>query len=794
MLAAFEEFFQTATEQSPLPYQRRLAEEDCWPSRIEVPTGLGKTLAVVVAWLWRRHPESPGRDRTPRRLVYCLPMRVLVEQTRDVIVAVLARLGVGTRVVVLMGGVDDSGDWDVRAEDDAIIIGTQDMLLSRALNRGYGMSRYRWPLHFGLLNNDCQWIIDEVQLVGAGVATTTQLQALRRKLGTTLPTHTSWMSATLEEGWLRTVDVADEDLRGRLALDHTDAAHPVVARRVGAQKAVKATASKMGDIKGLAREILSAHRSATRTLVIMNTVERARDVYREIQKAKAKADLALLHSRFRATERRRALERALAEPVGEGTIVVSTQVIEAGVDLTSATLFTEMAPWASLVQRFGRCNRRGDDRDAHVFWVGLPNEVKERAKVEKPYSMTELQSSEETIASLRDVGPSSLPQRALTLERGLVLRRRDLLDLFDTTPDLTGNDVDVSRFIRDADDHDVRVCWRAVGERPSSDEPSPTREEVCAAPIGVVRDWLSGKSRREMWTWDGLRGAWVPVERVHPGLSLLLRAADGGYDSLLGLDPKGTAHVVPVAVDEGEPDRHRDDRRYDGDPESEWAFWYTLTRHSDDVAAEADALARALGLPADSARPLVTSARWHDAGKAHPTWQRAAKKLGSAPPAEPVAKSQAVNHRIVYDRPGFRHELASALLALQHGQDDLVAYLVACHHGKVRLSIRSIPTERAPMNRDGEKDATIRYARGVWEGDELPAIDLGGGLALPPTKLTLSYMELGEDESTGPSWLARMLALRDSPGLGPFRLGFLEALIKCADERASARASKRGSR
>lgn len=791
MSRAFDEFFQTATQQRPLPYQRRLAEQDRWPARIGVPTGLGKTLAVVVAWLWKRRPDNPGREGTPRRLVYCLPMRVLVEQTRDVVQETIARLGLGTRVVVLMGGVDDGGDWDTRPEEDAIIIGTQDMLLSRALNRGYGMSRYRWPLHFGLLNNDCQWVIDEVQLIGTGVATTTQLQAFRRKLGTTLPTRTSWMSATLDESWLRTVDVAEEDIEGQLLLDDMDCAHPVVAQRIGAKKSACSAASKMGDAAGLAREILSIHRPGTRTLAIVNTVERARDLFRELQKAKAKPALTLLHSRYRAADRRRALEQATAQPTNEGTIVVSTQVIEAGVDLTSATLFTEVAPWASLVQRFGRCNRRGEEKDARVFWVGLPDDAKERSRVERPYALAELQSSQDALAELRDVGPCSLPERAFELKRGLVLRRRDLLDLFDTTPDLTGNDVDVSRFIRDADDHDVRVCWRDFEGEPSSDQPSPTREEVCAVPIGVVRDWMNGKARRSMWTWDGLRGQWASPDRVHPGLSLLMRSSDGGYDPVLGLDPKGTARVPAAPTDEREHDPRRDDRQYEGDPESEWAFWYTLTRHSDDVAAEADSLAKALKLPDEAARTLVTSARWHDAGKAHAVWQGAAKKLGNDPPEEHVAKSQALNRQIRYERPGFRHELASALLALQHGQDDLVAYLIACHHGKVRVSIRSVPTEQAPTNTEGQKDPSIRHARGVWEGDELPAIDLGGGLVVPATKLTLSYMELGDDESTGPSWLARVLALRDAPKLGPFRIGFLEALIKCSDERASARASER---
>ena len=83
---------------------------------------------------------SPGQ----RRLVYCLPMRTLVEQTQAAAQVWLRNLGQDTdvRVHILMGG-EEAEDWDVSPERDAILIGTQDILLSRALNRGYGMSRYR---------------------------------------------------------------------------------------------------------------------------------------------------------------------------------------------------------------------------------------------------------------------------------------------------------------------------------------------------------------------------------------------------------------------------------------------------------------------------------------------------------------------------------------------------------------------------------------------------------------------------------------------------------------------------
>ena len=60
---------------------------------------------------------------------------------------------------------------------------------------------------------------------------------------------------------------------------------------------------------------------------------------------------------------------------------------------------------------------------------------------------------------------------------------------------------------------------------------------------------------------------------------------------------------------------------------------------------------------------------------------------------------------------------------------------------------------------------------------------------MPETSIDLSCMELG-DGNGGPSWLARMIALRDAPSLGPFRLAFLESLLRAADWRASANAGK----
>jgi CRISPR-associated endonuclease/helicase Cas3 len=72
----------------------------------------------------------------------------------------------------------------------------------------------------------------------------------------------------------------------------------------------------------------------------------------------------------------------------------------------------------------------------------------------------------------------------------------------------------------------------------------------------------------------------------------------------------------------------------------------------------------------------------------------------------------------------------------------------------------------------------------VIDGDSLGPVEFDG-VSLPQIELTLSLMEMGRDENGEPSWLARMIALRDR--FGPFRLTWLESLLRAADARASAK-------
>ena len=142
MSTTYAQFFQQAFQraraesQSPYAYQCRLAGGPeansegnfsngtrCQSQLINIPTGPGKTAGVVLAWLWNRvgQPDPSARSLWPRRLVYCLPMRTLVEQTERDVRQWLGDLlwngqhvdrAVKVGVHVLMGG-EDAGEWDI---------------------------------------------------------------------------------------------------------------------------------------------------------------------------------------------------------------------------------------------------------------------------------------------------------------------------------------------------------------------------------------------------------------------------------------------------------------------------------------------------------------------------------------------------------------------------------------------------------------------------------------------------------------------------------------------------------
>ena len=270
---------------------------------------------------------------------------------------------------------------------------------------------------------------------------------------------------------------------------------------------------------------------------------------------------------------------------------------------------------------------------------------------------------------------------------------------------------------------------------------------------------------------------------------LLLHVDAGGYDATLGWTGDRKHQIVPeIPAEPGELAVN--------DADMLGAVPMPLTQHLQKVAGQAQKLKERLdglldGIPPDS---IVTAALWHDVGKAHPAFQMAmhdSEKVQAEDSEKGIlwAKSGGMgipNYRVATSdgeeaRRGFRHELASALAWLNHANGekdaDLIAFLIAAHHGKVRASIRSLPNELPPG------DPEIRFARGLRDNDPMPEVDLGNGETSAPFSIDLSPMELGEDDGGRPSWLARVVRLREEHG--PFRLAYLETLVRLADWRGS---------
>ena len=794
----YADCFKKATGFDPYPYQSRLAEGRDLPVLLKVPTGAGKTEAAILGWLYRRsgHSDEAVRDSTPRRLVYCLPMRTLVEQTVDRVEKWLSRLTMtdDVGVVTLMGG-EPRSQWYLHPEKPFIVVGTQDMLLSRALNRGYGMGYNMWPIEYGLLNNDCLWVMDEVQLMANGLPTSTQLSGLRDKLKTFGPAKSMWMSATVRRDWLNTIDHPNAGQVVELGLD--DLADPRLSKRHNALKFVCKASVSFKKPKEMAELIAEKHEPGALTLVIVNTVERAQAAYAELTKTRNNmlpdVEKVLVHSRFREDDRKKK-NKTMAAPLDPtGRVVVATQAVEAGVDISARTLITELAPWASMVQRFGRCNRGGEYERGDILWVDVDE------KSAAPYEPDDIDHARAIMESLegKSVGPivlEGLGDAVGDADHLVVIRKRDVVGLFDTTPDLSGSYLDVSQYVRGTDDKAVSVFWRDVPkEGPGDDEPKPRHREMVSVPLGSkgTGDHFKKDGERKAWSWDFLDSEWREIRsrEIHPGMMLMLDADQGGYDADTGWDAS-SKEPVTVLEEDGEPEDGQG-----SEPTNTRKKWVTLSCHSRNVEREAVAILGEMAeeITESGVREAVAlAALYHDAGKAHCSFQGMLRHGREDAPAEDVQLAKGRGDGQYEDgRRHFRHELGSALAVLKYANAssedvrDLAAYLAAAHHGKVRLGIRSLPGKRTgskDSNPDPDKLLGYRVSEPL---ETLPEVDLGEGLRVPKTTLDMSIAQIGMSEDGRASWLERSLALLER--FGPFRLAYLEAIVRAADMRASAK-------
>ena len=846
---SFRSFFDTATGGlQPYRWQIQVAL-DGLPDVLPIPTGLGKTEAVL-AWAWRRFVVA---EPEPQHLVVCLPMRSLVTQTVQRLKTYFGALKankpeINIAVHQLMGGAIED-DWAGQPDRPWVLVGTQDQLLSRALNRGYAMSRFEWPVHFGLLNNDCRWLIDEVQLMGPGLWTTSQLDWMRRTRFPSLkPCRTTWMSATVGTSFLSTADRTHANLdrpsaeqvafEGKLAAALEDdeglawwrvAKRPVewwqpaasAGKKRGAKVrgAAKPTTSATPD--AIATAVLDKHVAGTLSLVICNTVGMAREVFRELSSVDHKV---LLTSRFRRQDRARHEERLLTFEINRkagalpkddpGLICVSTQVIEAGVDISAHCLWTELAPWPSMLQRLGRLNRKGDDQEA-LAWVWETTKEGNK-KVERigPYESADIERAKkllvtfvplsaqkpfaQAIAEL-DASKKEEVDKALQPKLSPLPRALDVHGLFSTERDVHGGFTDISVFVRGTDpDVDVTVFWRDwPGDNPprGDDLDGPLLEpaqEGCPVPCVRIQEMLK-KYKGKAWLWEDEQGRWERVNHwdLCPGMLVMLKRDVGGYDAAEGWtgDKSTVLTEVPRA---GRGATLRDDAW------TEAGYWSRLEDHLKDARSVAEKLCTALSLSGQVRNAIVEAAGLHDLGKAHPQWQAALPRT-ELPPSLAGALLAKTPRGSRPFRPGLRHEVASALAMWRKYLDSdtkpypaLAVYLAATHHGKARTVLRSttgdgddvfgvrgdpsalvVGNDQWPLDFSITKDG----ADGRWEGDEFVLTGYGW------TGLVADLLGPCRPEEKCDAGAVPGLEPRQ---LGPFALAYLEALVRIADWRASS--------
>lgn len=315
------------------------AEEPPGLFSLTAPTGCGKTLSSLAFAL--RHAERHGLSR----IVYVIPFTSIIEQNADVF-----REFLGDDAVVEHHSAVDPGD-DAEEENlerrrarlacenwDAPLVATTAVQFFESLFAAKP-SRCR-KLH-NLAGSVI--ILDEVQTLPQGLLLPclAALRELAARYGASIVLCTATQPA---------IEKRDDFPLG------LDGVREILSDRTGFHERLRRV--RVEDLGTLGDEALCARLGAhDQALCIVNTRKHARALFEGLSGREGVYHLSACMTAAHRSERIAEITTALAE--GKPCLVISTQLVEAGVNLDFPVVYREAAGLDAIAQAAGRCDREG---------------------------------------------------------------------------------------------------------------------------------------------------------------------------------------------------------------------------------------------------------------------------------------------------------------------------------------------------------------------------------------------------------------------------------------------------
>lgn len=413
----FDKTFHALTGHNHFPWQKRLYEKISRgeiPARCDIPTGLGKT-SVIALWLIALAGKEPGIN-IPRRLVYVVNRRTIVDQSTEVVISLRNKLNKARKsndsplneiaaalndmaaigsdndddllaVSTLRGELADNLQWRFDPLRPAVVIGTVDMIGSKLLFSGYGDSRRVRPLHPGLLGIDTLIVHDEAHLTPAFSRFLHNVLGFQKKkacISGVPPLKVLELSATCRQADTTSFQIHDADSHDarvkerlfakkqlylheaqngkeqrqkivELALNHNAKKSRVVVFVRSPEDATK--------IHSLLKKKL--YEKAEKAWIETNNTKTIPKKTKETLTALCEDSISILTGEIRGHERDILLETPGMLPFtgkaekNKTAYLISTSAGEVGMDLHADHMVSDLSTLDSMIQRLGRVNRFG---------------------------------------------------------------------------------------------------------------------------------------------------------------------------------------------------------------------------------------------------------------------------------------------------------------------------------------------------------------------------------------------------------------------------------------------------